>query len=209
MAKQEWKPGNMLYPLPAVLVSTRSKAGQDNLMTAAWAGTICSDPVMLSISVRKSRLTYETIMETGCFVVNTTTEEMALATDYCGVRSGRDEDKWVTMKLEKEEATHMDCPMCAASPICLECVVKESKDLGSHTMFIAEVVAVHADEQYINENGRFCFNKSHPLVYSHGEYHALGKYIGKFGYSVRKNQKKKKRTLEKRAKFRNSSTTKV
>ena len=195
MAKQEWRPGNMLYPLPAVLVSTRSPEGTDDVMTAAWTGTICSDPVMVSVSVRKSRLTYDNIIKTGCFVLNMTTEALAKATDYCGVRSGRDEDKWETMHLEKEEAHHINCPMVAASPICLECQVTESHDLGTHTMFMANVLAVHADEAYIDETGKFDFNRSKPLVYSHGQYFGIGRHIGKFGYSVQKKAPKKKNTV--------------
>lgn len=193
MAKQEWKSGNMLYPLPAILVGTRSPEGEDDLMTAAWAGTICSDPVMLSISVRKNRLTYDNIMATGCFSVNLTTEALARETDYCGVKSGRDENKWETLGLEKEEASHISCPLLAASPVNLECQVTESRDLGSHTMFMAKVLAVHADEAYMDEKGRFDLNRARLLVYSHGQYFGMGRYIGKFGFSVRKNQKKKKK----------------
>lgn len=193
MAKQEWKSGNMLYPLPAILVGTRDPEGRDNLMTAAWAGTICSDPVMLSISVRKSRLTYENIMATGCFSVNLTTEALAKETDYCGVRSGRLEDKWKVLGLKKEEASHISCPLLEASPVNLECRVTESRDLGSHTMFMAEVLAVHVDEAYLDKNGRLDLNRSRLLVYSHGQYFGMGRYIGKFGFSVRKRQKKRKK----------------
>ena len=188
MSKQEWKPGNMLYPLPAVLVSVRGKNGKDNLFTAAWAGTICSDPVMLSVSVRPSRYSYDMIKETGEFVVNLTTRSLARATDYCGVRSGRDEDKWLTSGLHKDEASKINVPMVQESPVNLECKVEEMRELGSHTMFIARVVAVHVDEAYMDENGKFDFNLAEPLVYSHGEYFVLGKKIGKFGFSVMKKK---------------------
>ena len=192
MAKIEWKPSNMLYPLPAVLVTCRSPEGKDNIMTAAWAGTVCSDPVMVSVSIRKERLSYDFIHRTGCYVLNVTTEELAFAADYCGVRSGRKEDKFKTLGLETEEASHINCPMLKRAPVSLECVVKEERELGSHVMFIGEVVAVHVEDDYLDEDGSFRLNISRPIVYSHGEYHALGKRIGKFGWSVRKNQKKGK-----------------
>jgi flavin reductase (DIM6/NTAB) family NADH-FMN oxidoreductase RutF len=190
MPKIEWKPGNMLNPAPVVLVTTRSGDGEDDVATIAWTGTICSDPVMLSISVRKSRLTYANIMDTGVFTVNLATEEMGRATDLCGVISGRDEDKFLKAGLMREEASHISCPMLEASPVNLECRVTESKDLGSHTIFLASVEAVHVDGKYVDEKQRFHFNDCHPIVYSHGEYRGIGKYIGKFGYSVQKIQKK-------------------
>ena len=190
MARIEWKPSNLLYPLPAVLVTCRSPEGKDNIMTAAWTGTVSSDPVMVSVSIRKERLSYDYIHRSGCYALNVTTEELAFATDYCGVRSGRKEDKFKTLRLETDEAAHINCPMLKASPVSLECLVKEERDLGSHTMFIAEVAAVHIEDEYLDEDGRFRFNISRPIVYSHGEYHTLGKRIGKFGWSVKKNQKK-------------------
>ena len=192
MARVEWKSGNMLYPLPVVLVTSRSPEGEDDIMTAAWAGTICSDPVMVSVSVRPSRLTYDYITRSGCFVINLTTEALARATDYCGVRSGRDEDKFAAMSLEKEEARHISCPMVKASPVSLECVVTESRDLGSHTMFMAKVAAVHVDEAYLDEKARLHLNDARLIVYSHGEYRKVGDRLGTFGFSV---EKKKKRTL--------------
>ncbi len=190
MAKTEWKPGNMLYPLPAVLVGSRDEDGKDNLFTAAWAGTINTNPPMVSISIRKSRLSYDMIIKSGEFVINITTEKLAYATDWCGVKSGRDFDKYKEMKLHKEEASHVNCAMIKESPVNLECVVTETKDLGSHTIFLADVVAVHIDDQYLDENGRFDFNAAKPIVYSHGEYYGLGQYIGSFGWSVKKGQKR-------------------
>ena len=188
MAKQEWRPGNMLYPLPAVIVTCRDEEGRDNALTIAWTGTICSDPAMLSISVRHDRYSYDMIRKTGVFTVNLTTEDLAYATDYLGVKSGRDEDKLKTLGLELEEASHISCGMLKGAPVNIECRVKEAKDLGSHVMFLADVLAVHADEAYLDEKGRFSFEKCRPIVYSHGEYRALGRAIGHFGFSVRKKK---------------------
>lgn len=184
--KELWRPGNMLYPLPAVLVTARNAKGEDNLCTVAWAGTICSDPVMLSISLKPSRLTYEYIHETGVFAVNLTTKRLAHAADFCGVRSGRELDKFEHEHLTKMEAEKISCPMLAESPVNLECRVTEEKPLGSHTMFLAEVLSVHVDRQYMDEQGRFDLMKAQPIVYSHGEYAALGERLGSFGFSVRK-----------------------
>ncbi len=186
MGRQTWKPGNMLYPVPAVLVSVADKAGKSNLFTVAWTGTICSDPVMVSISVRKQRYSYDMIMETGEFVINLTTKDLVYATDYCGVKSGRDIDKWKEMKLTPMPSEKVNVPYVKESPVALECVVKERLELGTHDMFLAEVVAVTVDEQYLDEKNKFCLNKAEPMVYSHGEYYGIGEKLGSFGYSVRK-----------------------
>ena len=191
MAKITWRPGNMLYPLPAVLVTSKSADGAADVCTVAWAGTVCSDPVMVSISLRPSRKSYVNIRETGAFVVNITTEELAHATDFCGVRSGRDLDKFRAEGLLTEPAEKIDCPMLTASPVNLECRVREELALGSHTLFIGEVLAVHVDESYLDEKGRFDFAACQPLVYCHGEYRAIGRKLGSFGYSVRKKKIKK------------------
>ena len=188
MGKAKWKGGNMLYPLPAVLVATRNAEGKDNICTVAWTGTVCTNPPMLSISLRPSRLSYEYIMETGVFTVNLTTEDLARAADYCGVISGRDEDKFETARLSREEADEINCPMVAESPVNIECKVRETMALGSHTMFLADVLAVHADEAFMDEKNRFDFSKADPIVYSHGEYRGIGRYLGNFGYSVRKKK---------------------
>lgn len=193
MAKQQWKPGNMLYPLPAVMVSVRSKSGEDNIITVAWAGTVCTNPPMVSISVRPERYSYHMLEESGVFVINLTTEKLCCATDYCGVRSGKDVDKFREMRLTKAEASLVDAPMIAEAPVNLECKVEKIEKLGSHHMFIARVLAVHADEAYMDANGRFDLNKAQPMVYSHGEYYGLGKKLGTFGYSVKKRKKKKTR----------------
>lgn len=187
--KQTWKPGNMLYPLPAVMVSVTDGKGNDNIITVAWAGTVCTNPPMVSISVRPSRYSYDMIKNTGEFVINLTTEKLAYATDYCGVRSGRDVDKFKEMKLTKEKADFVKAPMIGESPVSIECKVKEIKELGSHHMFLAEVLAVHAEEAYMDKNNKFQLNKSHPMVYSHGEYLGLGRSLGTFGYSVKKRKK--------------------
>lgn len=186
MAKQLWKPGNLLYPVPVVLVTTRDKAGHDNVLTVAWAGTVSSDPAMLSISVRKERYSYPMIKETGEFVVNLTTEELARATDYCGVKSGRDEDKFKAMNLTKGRAEQVNVPIIMESPVNIECRVKQVLELGSHDMFLAEVLNVHISDEYMDEKGTFHINDARLLAYSHGEYYSLGKKLGTFGYSVRK-----------------------
>ena len=160
MGKQIWKPGNMLYPLPAVLVSVAGKDGKQNLFTVAWTGTICSDPPMVSISVRPERYSYEMICETGEFVINLTTEELAFATDYCGVKSGRNTDKWKEMNLTSVSGKEVKAPLVKESPVNIDCRVTEKKELGTHHMFLAEVVAVHAQEAYLDENGRFDLAKA-------------------------------------------------
>lgn len=189
MGKQIWKPGNMLYPLPAVLVSVADREGNKNLFTVAWTGTICSDPPMVSVSVRPERYSYYMLEETGEFVVNLTTEALAYATDYCGVKSGRDVDKWQKMNLTPIHGEYVGAPMVAESPVNIECKVIQKLELGTHHMFLAEVLAVHADERYIDQTGRFHLNDAKPLVYSHGKYLAVGKEIGSFGYSVKKTKK--------------------
>ncbi|MBP5323885.1 MAG: flavin reductase family protein [Pseudobutyrivibrio sp.] len=191
MAKEKWKAGNMIYPLPAVLVTCRSKSGEDNVFTVAWTGTVCTNPPMAYISVRPSRYSYNMIKETGEFVINLTTEEMAKATDYCGVTSGRDVDKFARCGLHKEEADEVDVPMIVESPVNIECRVREAHEYGSHTMFVADVICVHADEKYMNETGRFELERSNPLAYSHGTYFGLTSPKGTFGYSVKKGKKKK------------------
>lgn len=184
--KEVWKPGNMLYPLPAVMVSCGRAGAKPNIITLAWTGTVCSDPVMVTISVRKERYSYDIIKETGEFVINLTTDKLAYATDYCGVRSGRDIDKFAQMKLTPQPASKVSCPIIGESPVSLECRVKEVIPLGSHDMFLAEVVAVDVSREYMDEKGRFDLNGTGLMVYSHGEYFTLGERLGKFGFSVKK-----------------------
>ena len=186
MAKRQFKPGNMLYPLPAVMVSVADKEGNSNIITVAWAGTVCTNPPMLSISVRPERYSYHMLRETGEFVVNLTTEELLKATDYCGVRSGRDEDKFRAAGLTKGEAQQVNAPIIMESPVNIECKVKEIVPLGSHDMFIAEVVNVQVSDEYMNEKGTFDLSAAKPLAYSHGRYYEMGAELGSFGYSVRK-----------------------
>ena len=190
MTKQTWKPGNMLYPLPAVMVSVTDGKGEDDIITVAWTGTICTNPPMVYISVRPERHSYHMIKETGEFVINLTTEKLAKATDFCGVRSGRDVDKFKETGLTREKADIVSAPMIQESPVSIECRVKEIKELGSHHMFLADVLAVHADPAYMDEKKKFHLNDAKPLVYSHGEYLGIGKKLGTFGYSVKKKKKK-------------------
>lgn len=199
MSKQTFKPGNMLYPLPAVMVScqylgedfecTNPKLqGKPNIITVAWAGTICTNPPMLSISVRPNRYSYHILEASKEFVVNLTTEQLVYATDFCGVRSGRDIDKFEEMHLTPLPSKEISAPGIAESPVNIECKVREIKPLGSHTMFIAEVVNVTIDDDYMDENGKFHLNSTGLVTYSHGEYFLLGKKLGTFGYSVAKKK---------------------
>lgn len=186
MAKELWKPGNMLYPLPVVMVSVADKSGNYNIITLAWVGTVCTNPPMVSISVRPERYSYDILKETGEFVINLTTKDLVFATDYCGVKSGRDVDKFKEMKLTPLKATQVKAPLIAESPVSLECKVTQVIPLGSHDMFLAEVVAVHADEKYMDEQRRFHLDEAEPIVYSHGAYLTCGEQLGTFGYSVKK-----------------------
>lgn len=192
MAKISWKPGNMVYPLPAVMVTVRGKDGKDNIITIAWTGTVCTNPPMLYISVRKERYSYNLLKEAGEFVVNLTTENLVKATDFCGVRSGSKVDKFKETNLTKEEAQVVNCAMIQESPVNIECKVKKIVPLGSHDMFLADVVNVNVDDTYMGEDGRFHLDKANPLVYSHGTYYRTGKKLGTFGYSVKKKKKKRK-----------------
>lgn len=187
MSKELWKPGNMLYPLPVVMISVADKAGKANIITVAWAGTVCTNPPMVSISVRPERYSYDILKETGEFVINLTTKDLAFATDYCGVKSGRDVDKFKEMNLTPVSGEKVKAPLIKESPVNLECRVTQVLPLGSHDMFLAEVVVVHADKQYMDEKGKFHLEYAEPIVYSHGSYLATGETIGTFGYSVKKN----------------------
>lgn len=189
MGRQTWKPGNMLYPLPVVMVSVCDKAGRSNIITIGWAGTICTNPPMVSISVRPERYSYDILKETGEFVINLTTKDLAWATDYCGVKSGRQVDKFKECSLTPIPGQHVKAPMIKESPVNIECRVTEIKELGSHHMFIAEVLAVHVDDRYMNEKNKFCLEKAEPIVYSHGAYLMTGDVLGTFGFSVKKNEK--------------------
>lgn len=191
MAKQLWKPGNMLYPLPVVMVSLRGADGRNNIITIGWTGTVCSDPPMVSISVRPERFSFKQLMDTREFVINLTTRNLAWATDYCGVKSGRDVDKFKVLNLTPIDGVKTGAPMIAESPVNIECRVTQVLPLGTHHMFLAEVLAVHADEKYMDADGKFRLEKADPIVYSHGTYLTTGESLGTFGYSVRKNKKKR------------------
>lgn len=193
MQREDFKPGTLIYPLPAVLVSC-GDSEEYNLITVAWTGTICSDPAMCYISVRKERHSHALLMRTGEFVINLTTRKLARATDWCGVRSGRDYDKFKEMGLTAAPARHVGVPLIAESPVNIECKVKQVLELGSHDMFIAEVVGVEVDPQYIDpETGKFHLEKADLMAYSHGAYYTLGEQLGTFGWSVKKRPAVKKR----------------
>ena len=188
MGKQNWKPGNMLYPIPAVLVSVADKNGRTNVFTASWVGTVCSEPPMVSVSVRPERYSYHMIEETGEFVVNLTTKRLTRAADYCGVRSGRDENKWERAGLTPIKGTKVLAPCVKESPVNIECRVARKIALGTHDMFIGTVEAVLVDEAYMDEKNTFHLEKADPVIYSHGTYYGLGEAIGKFGFSVKRKR---------------------
>ncbi|MBQ1489937.1 MAG: flavin reductase family protein [Eubacterium sp.] len=203
MTKRSMKPGTMLAPTPAVLVSCRDAQGNDNLITIAWTGIINSDPPITYISVRKSRYSHHIISESGEFVINLTNEQIAKEVDFCGVRSGRDMDKFQTCGFTRQEAEIVSAPLVCESPVNLECVVKEVREYPTHDMFIAEIVRVHADETLFNEDGRLCLDKASLVAYSHGEYFGLKRRpLGRFGWSVMKPKTKKRLAREARAKRR-------
>ena len=189
MARQTWKPGTMVYPVPAAMVTVADKAGNTNIITIAWTGTVCSDPPMTYVSIKPERYSHHMVEETGEFVINLTTKDTAFATDYCGVKSGRDVDKWKEMGLTPGKASKVSVPIIEECPVNIESRVTEVKRLGSHDMFLAEVVAVDVDEKYMNESGKFELNSTGIIAYSHGEYRELGPAVGKFGYSVQKRRK--------------------
>ena len=186
MPKELWKPGCLLAPVPAVLVTVRDTDGRPNVMTAAWAGVVCSEPPMVSVSIRKERYTYGILKETGEFVLNLTNRKLVRAADYCGVRSGRDEDKFAACGLHTEEGRSISAPSIVESPIALECKTEKVLELGSHDMFIGRVTAVLVDPKLLNEKGRLALEKADLIAYSHGMYFELGKMLGTFGFSVKK-----------------------
>jgi len=187
MGRDVWKAGNMLYPVPAVMVSCRRTGEKPNIITVAWAGTVCSDPAMLSISVRPERYSHDIILESGEFVVNLVGEDQVKAADWCGVRSGKDCDKFRECHLTALPSQKITAPSIAECPVSIECRVKEMIPLGSHDMFLAEVLAVTVDDRYMDDKGRFRLEDARLAAYSHGTYYALGRNLGKFGFSVKKN----------------------
>lgn len=193
MTKIQWKPGTMVYPLPAVMVSCGAEPSTYNILTVAWTGTVCTAPAMTYISIRKERHSYNIIRETGEFVINLTTERLAFATDFCGVRSGRDVDKFAHLGLTPLPANSVKAPLIAESPVNIECRVTRIIELGSHDMFLAEVLAVNVEDEFIDESGKFRLDAARPMCYSHGSYYGLAKELGTFGYSVMKPKTRKKR----------------
>lgn len=191
MSRQFWRPSNMLYPVPPVMVSCADEEGRSNIMTAAWTGTICSDPVMVSVSIRPERYSHDIIARTGEFVINLTTEKLAYAADFCGVRSGREIDKFEHLHLTKVPSRLVSAPSIGESPVCLECVVTGIEKLGTHDLFLAKVVQVSVDEQYLDEKGRFALEDAGLVAYVHGRYFSLGRDLGSFGFSVRKKSGRK------------------
>jgi flavin reductase (DIM6/NTAB) family NADH-FMN oxidoreductase RutF len=192
MSKVLWKPGTMIYPLPAVMVSCGAEPSEYNIITISWTGTICTEPAMCYISLRPSRHSYNIIRKNGEFVINLTTKPLAFATDWCGVKSGKDFNKFTEMGLTPVPSSKLKAPLIKESPVNIECIVREIKELGTHHMFISEVVAINADEKYIDEKtGAFRLYDAEPLCYSHGKYFETGKLIGRFGFSVAKKKKQK------------------
>ena len=189
MSKVMWKPGTFLYPLPAVMVSCGTMK-KSNIITVAWTGILNTNPATVYISVRPTRYSYKLLKEQGEFVINLTNKKLARATDWCGVKTGAKVDKFKEMNLHKEKANFVKCPMIKESTVSVECKVKEIKEIGSHHMFIADVLAINADEKYIDEKGAFDISKCDLIAYSNGNYYSLGRKIGKFGFSVKKKRKK-------------------
>ena len=186
MSREFWKPSNLLSPVPAAIITTSDGEGHTDMMTAAWVGTVCSDPVMVSVSVRPSRLTHDYIEKTGEFVVNMTTESMVRAVDWVGVKSGRDVNKWEAMGLTPFHSKFVKAPGIGESPVCFECVVRQQLELGSHTMYVAEVLSSDIDGALLDARGKLDLSKAHLIAYCHGEYVALGESLGTFGFSVKK-----------------------
>ena len=196
MSKVMWKPGTFLHPLPAVMVSCGTME-KSNIITVAWTGILNTNPAKVYISVRPTRYSYNLIKENREFVINLTNKQLAKATDWCGVKTGAKVDKFKEMKLHKEKANFVKCPMIKESPVSVECRVTEIKELGSHHMFVADVLAINADEKYIDEKGAFDISKCDLIAYSNGHYYSLGKKIGKFGYSVQKRKNTRKKAVKK------------
>lgn len=195
MSKITWKPGTFLYPLPAVMVSCGTME-KSNIITVAWTGILNTDPATVYISVRPTRYSYKIIKESKEFIINLTNKELAKATDWCGVKTGAKVDKFKEMNLHKEKANFIECPMIKESPVSVECKVREIKELGSHHMFIADVLAINADKKYIDEKGAFDISKCDLIAYSNGHYYQLGKKLGKFGFSVQKKNKRRKKSTK-------------
>ncbi len=196
MAKKTFKGATLLYPLPAVIVSC-GQGTEANLITIGWTGILNSDPPYTYISVRPSRHSHDIIEREGEFVINLTTQDLVYETDYAGCVSGSKKNKWEELHLTKEPADKVRCPMVAESPVNLECKVFEVKRLGSHDMFLAEIVAVHVEESLISPEGRIAFERAGLITFSHSNFQAVSpRVLGKMGYSVMKNGTKKRLAAE-------------
>lgn len=189
--KQSWKPGNMLYPVPAVMVSCADNEGRSDIITIAWTGTVCTNPPMLYISVRPERYSYDIIKKSGEFVVNLTTKELTKAVDYCGTKSAREVNKWEKMNLTAIPSEFVKAPLIKESPVNISCKVEQIIRLGSHDMFLASVQGVQVDEELLDAKNRLNLEKAGLIAYSHGQYFELGKILGKFGYSIARKKKKR------------------
>lgn len=189
MAKTMWKPGTMLYPVPAVMVSCRSSEGVDNIITVAWTGIICSDPAMLYVSIRPERYSHGIIKDSGCFVVNLPNRYLAYAVDFCGVKSGRDINKFQHLGLTAQNSNMVDAPSIGECPLSLECRVRDILPLGSHDMFISEIVCVDVEEKLLDKSGKLHLNNADLICYNHGEYRSLADSLGHFGFSVKRRKK--------------------
>ena len=187
MAKVIWKPGTFIYPIPAVMVSCGTME-KSNIITVAWTGILNTNPAIVYISVRPTRYSYNLIKNQGEFVINLTTKDLVKQTDWCGVKTGAKVDKFKEMKLHKQRAKFVKCPLIKESPVSIECKVKEIKELGSHHVFIAEVLSIDADEKYIDEKRAFDISKCDLIAYANGGYYVLGKKVGRFGFSVKKKK---------------------
>lgn len=193
MSKMIWKAGTFIYPLPVVMVSCGNME-KSNIITVAWTGIINTDKPMCYISIRKERYSHDIIKNTKEFVINLTNQNLVYATDWCGVKTGAKVDKFKEMKLTKENAKFVKCPLIKESPVSIECRVKEIKELGSHDMFMAEILSIDAEDTYIDEKGAFDITKCNLITYANGKYFTLGKQIGKFGYSVAKKKNRKRKS---------------
>lgn len=189
-SKDMWKPGTFVYPIPAVMVSCGTME-KSNIITVAWTGILNTNPAIVYISVRPERYSYNLIKQQGEFVINLTTKDLVRQTDWCGVKTGAKVDKFKEMKLHKEKANFVKCPMIKESPVSIECKVREIKELGSHHMFVADVLSINADKKYIDSKGTFDISKCDLIAYANGKYFTLGKQVGKFGFSVQKKKKRK------------------
>ncbi len=197
MSKLQWKPGTMVYPAPSVMVTSGSME-KPNILTVAWTGTVCTDPAMTYISIRKERYSYDIIKTSGYFTINLTTKMLVKATDFCGVKSGRDFDKFKECGLTPVKGFHSSVPMIEESPVNIECQVTQILELGTHDMFLAKVLGVTIDDRYLEASGKFRLDLADPIAYAHGAYYELGKQLGTFGYSVMKKKTIKKRQQQKK-----------